>query len=97
MDIIFHSLFSTLKYYFIQTENNEIEKNFVGYKFFDEKVFKFYTNRTNELTKGFDYIINVLNTYINCSFFNITQKLNLNYFRELIIISKKRFHAKKIL
>ena len=96
MDIIFHSLFSTLKYYFIQTKDNEIEKNFVGYKFFDEKVFKFYTNRTNELTKGFDYIINVLNRYINCSFFNITQKLNLNYFRELIINSNKRFHAKKI-
>ena len=95
MDIIFHSLFSTLKYYFIQTKDNEIEKNFVGYKFFDEKVFKFYTNRTNELTKGFDYIINVLNMYINCSFFNITQKLNLNYFRELIIISRKRFHSKK--
>ena len=37
IDDIFHSLFATLKYYYFQTEENEIEKNFVGYKFFNEK------------------------------------------------------------
>ena len=29
INVIFHSLFVTLKYYYIQTEDNEIEKNFV--------------------------------------------------------------------
>ena len=63
--MIFHSLFATLKYYYFQTEENEIEKNFVGYKFFYEKIYKLYNNSIN-LTKGFNYIINVLNLYINC-------------------------------
>ena len=91
---IFHSLFATLKYYYIQTEDNEIEKNFVGYKFFDEKVFRFYTNITIYLTKGLNYIIDVLNMYINCSFFNKTQKMNLNHFRNLIIKRKIKLRKK---
>jgi len=93
INVIFHSLFATLKYYYFQTEDNEIEKNFVGYKFFNEKVFRFYTNMTIYLTKGFNYIIDVLNMYINCSFFNTTQKLNLNHFRNLII--KRKIKLKK--
>ena len=94
INVIFHSLFATLKYYYIQTEDNEIEKNFVGYKFFDEKVFRFYTNITIYLTKGLNYIIDVLNMYINCSFFNTTQKLNLNHFKNLIIKSKIKLKKK---
>ena len=94
INVIFHSLFATLKYYYFQTEDNEIEKNFVGYKFFNEKVFRFYTNMTIYLTKGFNYIIDVLNMYINCSFFNTTQKLNLNHFRNLIIKRKIKLRKK---
>ena len=45
------------------------------------------------LTKGFNYIIDILNMYINCSFFNATQKLNLNHFRNLII--KRKIKLKK--
>ena len=37
MNIIFRSLFATLKYYYVQTEENQIEKNMVGYKFFMKK------------------------------------------------------------
>ena len=37
MNIIFHSLFATLKYYYIQTKENEEEKNYVGYTFFYDK------------------------------------------------------------
>ena len=88
INIIFHSLFSTLKYYYIQTEDNEIEKNYVGYKFFIEKVYYFYSNKIGYLTRGFDYVIDVLNMYINCSFFNLTQKIILNNFRNLIIKRK---------
>ena len=92
MNIIFRSLFSTLKYYYIQTEDNEIEKNYVGYKFFNEKVYNFYLDKIEYLTKGFDYIIDVLNMYINCSFFNQTQKISLTNFRKTII---KRLYENK--
>ena len=89
INIIFHSLFATLKYYYFQSEDNEIEKNFVGYKFFDEKIYKSYKNRTDNLTEGFNYIIDVLNIYLNCSFFNENQKNNLNDFKDIIINRKK--------
>ena len=87
MNDIFYSLFTTMKYYYIQTEDNYNEKNYVGYKFFNEKIYKYYQyqNTTDNLTRGFDYIIEVLNMYINCTFFNATQKYNLNHFKNLII------------
>ena len=90
INIIFHSLFATLKYYYLQSEDNQIEKNFVGYKFFDEKIYKSYKNRTDNLTEGFNYIIDVLNIYINCSFFNENQKNNLIDFKDIIINRKKQ-------
>lgn len=92
VNIVFHSLFATLKYYYFQTEENEIEKNFVGYKFFEEKVLKPYKNRTDNLSKGFDYIIDVLNIYLNSTYFNDTQKIDLTEFKDLII---KRKNTKK--
>ena len=91
MNKIFHSLFSTLKYYYFQTEKNEIEKNLVCYKYFDKKIYIPYKNITNRLQKGFNYIINILDIYINSSFFNESQKENLKNFRNNIIfyLSKK--------
>ena len=87
---IFHSLFATLKYYYFQTEENEIEKNFVGYKFFNEKIYKLYNNNTINLTKGFNYIINVLNLYINCKFINETARKNLTDYRNTIRYIKSK-------
>ena len=94
MNIIFHSLFATLKYYYFQTENNEIEKNLVCYKYFDKKIYNPYKNRTKYLKKGFNYIINTLDIYINSSFFNESQKKNLTYFKNKIIIRKIKLISK---
>ena len=93
MNDIFYSLFITLKYYYVQTKENYIEKNFVGYKFFNEKVYIFYQNATNSLTKTFDFIIEVLDMYINCSFFNEAQKYNLTNFKNIII--KRKIQSKQ--
>ena len=89
MNKIFHTLFVTLKYYYIQSKENEEEKNYVGYNFFYNKVYKYYKNRTKELTSGIHYILNVIDMYMNCSFFNISQKLNLINFRNAIIKKKR--------
>ena len=87
-DKLFHSLFVTFKYYYIQTKENKEEKNYVGYTFFYDKVYKYYKNRTQELTKGIHYIINVLDMYINCSFFNNTQKIYYLFYQGYLIIRK---------
>ena len=88
MNLIFHSLFATMNYYYFQTKNNEIEKNLVAYKFFNNKVYNPYLNLTDELTEGFNYIIEVLNKYIKCFIFNETQLLKLVNFKKLIIKRK---------
>lgn len=92
MNDIFYSLFTTLKYYYVQSKENYIEKNFVGYKFFYEKVYNLYQNKTDNLTRDFDFIIEVLDMYINCPFFNETQKYNITNFKNIII--KRKIQSK---
>ena len=92
MNDIFYSLFVTLKYYYVQSKENYIEKNFVGYKFFYEKVYNLYQNKTDNLTRDFDFIIEVLDMYINCPFFNETQKYNITNFKNIII--KRKIQSK---
>ena len=87
INLIFRSLFSTLKYYYFQTKENKLEKNYVCYKFFDEKIYKTHRNMTIYLTDGFDYIIDVLDKYINCCFFNEEQINKFIDFKKLIIFS----------
>lgn len=95
INLIFRSLFSTLKYYYFQTKENKLEKNYVCYKFFDEKIYKTHRNMTIYLTDGFDYIIDVLDKYINCFFFNEEQINKFIDFKKLIIkrkgIIKKKY------
>lgn len=95
INLIFRSLFSTLKYYYFQTKENKLEKNYVCYKFFDEKIYKTHRNMTIYLTDGFDYIIDVLEKYINCCFFNKEQINKFIDFKKLIIkrkgIIKKKY------
>ena len=85
VNLIFHSLFSTLNYYYFQTKQNEIEKNYVCYKFFYEKIYQTHKNMTRYLTDEFEYIIDVLDKYINCPFFNTEQINNFIDFKKLII------------
>ena len=87
INLIFRSLFSTLKYYYFQTKENVLEKKYVCYKFFDEKIYKTHRNMTIYLTDGFDYIIDVLDKYINCCFFNEEQINKFIDFKKLIIFS----------
>ena len=83
INLIFHSLFSTLKYYYFQTKYNELEKYYVCYQFFYEKVYKTHLNMTDYLTDGFDYIIDVLSNYIKCSFFKKEEINNFINFKKL--------------
>ena len=92
MNDIFYSLFTTLKYYYVQSKESYTEKNFVGYKFFYEKVYNLYQNKTDNLTRDFDFIIEVLDMYINCPFFNETQKYNITNFKNIII--KRKIQSK---
>ena len=85
---VFRSLFSIMKYYFEQSDNNNLEKNLIAYKFFKFKVNN-HIKQINKLTGEFEYIIDILNLYLNCSFFNKEQRIFLNHFKEKVEIRKK--------
>ena len=84
MNNIFHSLFATMKYYYIQSDNTSIEKNFGCYNFFYFKIFKSYQKKIKELTSGFEYIIEVLDLYLKCEFFDKEKISKLRKFKNMI-------------
>ena len=84
MNNILHSLFATMKYYFIQSNNNS-EKILIAYNFFNRKVYRGYLNKIDYLTEGFDYIVDVINLYLECKLFTINQTNNLINFKNKVI------------
>jgi len=87
------SLFNIMKYFFIQSDNNEIEKNYIAYKFFKKKIIKEHGDYVNLITKGFDFYIEVLNLYINSTFFNQEKKGEIIKFKEQIIKRKNSING----
>jgi glycosyltransferase involved in cell wall biosynthesis len=80
----FRSMFKIMKYYFEHTENNAFEKTSAGYNFFMLRVAPRNKVRIKYLNYGFNFIIQVLDMYLNCSFFNEEQKNNLRGFKDKI-------------
>ena len=80
----FRSMFKIMKYYFEETENNAFEKTRAGYNFFMLRVVPRNKVRIKYLNYGFNYIIEVLDMYLNCRFFNEEQKDNLRGFKDKI-------------
>lgn len=89
----FHSIFTTMDYYYEQSENNTFEKTKGGFRFFEYRIIRKYANKIPLLTKGFNYINFVIDKYINSSFFNSTQKEQLSAFKDKVNIQK--FKVKK--
>lgn len=90
----FRSLFSIMYYYFEQSDNNVFEKTKGGYDFFKLKINHPYQKQIKYLTKGFDYIIKVLDLYINSPYFTRFQKDSLQIFKDKIIFRKSQINTK---
>ena len=72
----------------LQSDDNIIEKNYTAYKFFIKKVKKEHEDYINHITKGFDFFFDVLDMYLNCSFFNEENKKEIRIFKDKIIQRK---------
>ena len=79
------SLFNIMKYYFVQSDNNEIEKNLIAFNFLKKKVIQDNERYVNNITEGFDFYLNVLDMYLNCSFFNDMKIKEISRFKEKIL------------
>ena len=86
----FNTLFTIMEFYFEQTDNNTFEKTMGGYNFFESRIKKIYYQKIQYLTKGFIYINNIIDLYLNSSFFNKKQKYNLRQFKKKIIKQKSK-------
>ena len=86
------SLFNIMKYFIVQSDNNEIEKNYIPYKFFDEKVKKIFRKNVKVINKNFNFYIDVFNLYLNCSFFNNDKKNIIRKLKRKIEMRQKRYN-----
>ena len=90
----FRSIFTTMNYYYEQSDDNAFEKIKGGYNFFKIRIVPRYEKQIKYLTKGFDYIIKVINIYLNSSYFNEDKKKNLKRFKDKIYLQKMKVKRK---
>ena len=80
----FYSIFTIMRYFYIKSDNNEIEKKNTAYKYFQKSV-NGYGKHLSDMTAGFDFALDVLNLYLNSTYFDSSQKNNINEFKSKII------------
>ena len=68
------SLFNIMKYFILQSDNNEIEKNYIAFRFFIEHVKNKFEKEMKYISKDFDFYIEVLDLYLDCPFFTQEKK-----------------------
>ena len=88
MDNIFRSLFCIMKYFFEKSGNNTFEQRNVGIDFFLVKVKSKYKSYIKYLNKGFDFINNVLDLYLNSTFLNNKEKEDFISFKKEVNLYK---------
>jgi glycosyltransferase involved in cell wall biosynthesis len=85
MNINYRSIFNILKYFYIQSDNNTFEKTMMPYAYFTKKIKKLYEKYLNDVTDGFDFILDVINLFSNSTYFNETQKNIINNYKKKVI------------
>ena len=91
MNIIFQSIFNNMRYFYIQSDNNSIEKTNLAYKYFYIKI-RVFGKYLPYVTVGFDYFLDILNLYNNSSYFSDLQKKRITEFKLKIIDRKKNIN-----
>ena len=87
----FNSLFNILKYFILQSDNNYIEKNYIPYKYFEQNL-QYFEEVINYINKGFEFYNEVLNLFMECSFFTREQKELIFKFKTKIMIRQKQMN-----
>ena len=95
MNTIFRSKFNVMKYFYLQSDNNTLEKINIPFKYFQTKVKNKYEKYIIYLTDEFEFILDVLNLFSNSTYFNNEQKFNINQFKNKIIDRKNQLKGNK--
>ena len=81
---IFKALFTIMKYYFIQSDDNRKEKFMVGYQFFFSKVYV-YKNYIKYMNEGFELVLDTLNLYLKSNYILNSEKYFLQVFKDNVM------------
>ena len=82
-------VFNNMNYFYIQSDNSTSEKTNLAYKYFEKNI-GYLENNLPYLTEGFDFIIHVLDLYLNSSYFSVNQINRLKDFKNKIISRKNK-------
>ena len=85
---MFYKLFKTMKYFFENTRNNRVEKEWV-FKFFDNKIYP-YRNKLVYMNKYFEFTKNTLDLFLECVLFSKDEKMKLIKFKNMLLEMKIR-------
>ena len=81
---IFQALFTIMKYYYVQSDDNRKEKFLVGFKFFFNKVYV-YQNYIKYMNHEFKIVLETLNLYINSPYILNSEKYFLQKFKAKVM------------
>lgn len=93
MNLIYLSIFNNMRYFYLQSDNNAVEKNYLAFEYFNKSIM-FFGKFLPNVTYGFNYFLSVLDLYINSSYFNYKKKKKLIYFKSKLIKRKQRIKYK---
>ena len=93
MNLIFLSIFNNMRYFYLQSDDNIVEKKYLAFEYFNKSI-RLFGKFLPNVTVGFNYFLKVLDLYINSSYFNNKQKKKLNFFKSKLIERMKRLKYK---
>jgi len=82
---IMRSYFNIMKYFLIKSDNNIDEKILMPYQFFYKKVRNETIQFIDKITEGFEFYFEVLDLYLNCTYFNDERKKEIQNYKDIII------------
>ena len=85
---IYLSFCNIMKFFYLQSDNNILEKRYICYNYFKKSIDGF-GYLLKYLTDGFDFIIDILELYLNSTYFDKEQKNDIYNFKIKVIERKK--------
>ena len=92
---IFRSAFNIMKYFYLQSDNNTLEKSRMPYDYFTKSM-RNYGKFIPFVRDDFDFIFNVFKLYLNSPYFNKYQKEYINNYTIKFRERKKEIDNKKV-
>ena len=86
---MFRSIFNIMKYFYIQSDENTLEKSLIAYEYFKKSMINF-EKFISYVTDGFDFIFEVFDLYLKSPYLDKYQKNQLNEYKNKFFKTKEQ-------